>query len=53
METSTFERAGEHIRDGAWLYKSGEIQDPPERRQEESRNSESEESTITGDESSL
>lgn len=33
METSTFERAGEHIRDGVWLYKSGEIQDPPERQE--------------------
>ena len=23
METSTFERAGKHIRGGAWLYKDG------------------------------
>ena len=26
METSTFERAGKHIREGAWLYKSGEVE---------------------------
>ncbi len=25
METSTFERAGKHIREGAWLYRSGEV----------------------------
>ena len=26
METSTFERAGKHIREGAWLYKSGDVE---------------------------
>ncbi len=26
METSTFERAGKHIREGAWLYKSGIVE---------------------------
>jgi len=26
METSTFERAGKHIREGAWLYRSGEVE---------------------------
>jgi len=26
METSTFERAGKHIRGGAWLYKSGIVE---------------------------
>lgn len=34
METSTFERAGEHIHGGAWLYRSGEIEDPPGREEE-------------------
>lgn len=29
METSTFERAGKHIREGAWLYKSGEVEPVP------------------------
>ena len=41
MEISTFERAGEHIRDGAWLYRSGEIQNPPGRQDEEEESSES------------
>jgi len=26
METSTFERAGKHIREGAWLYRSGVVE---------------------------
>jgi len=26
METSTFERAGKHIRQGAWLYRSGDVE---------------------------
>jgi len=26
METSTFETAGKHIREGAWLYRSGEVE---------------------------
>ena len=26
METSTFERAGKHIRQGAWLYRSGIVE---------------------------
>lgn len=30
METSTFERAGKHIREGAWLYKSGIVEPVPE-----------------------
>lgn len=34
METSTFERGGEHIRGGAWLYRDGEIQEPPGRDDE-------------------
>ena len=29
METSTFERAGKHIRQGAWLYKSGVVEPVP------------------------
>lgn len=29
METSTFERAGKHIRDGAWLYRSGLVESVP------------------------
>jgi SEC-C motif-containing protein len=29
METSTFERAGKHIRNGAWLYKSGIVEAIP------------------------
>ena len=29
METSTFERAGKHIRGGAWLYKSGVVEAVP------------------------
>lgn len=31
METSTFERAGKSIRNGAWLYKSGIIESAEER----------------------
>lgn len=34
METSTFERGGEHLCGGAWLYRSGEIQEPPGRETE-------------------
>ena len=26
METSTFERVGKHIRQGAWLYRSGDAE---------------------------
>ena len=29
METSTFERAGKHIANGAWLYKDGLIETAP------------------------
>ena len=29
METSLFERAGKHIRQGAWLYKSGVVEPVP------------------------
>ncbi len=29
METSTFERAGKHIANGAWLYKEGVIETAP------------------------
>jgi len=29
METSTFERCGKHIRQGAWLYRSGIVEAPP------------------------
>lgn len=35
METSLFERAGKHIRNGAWLYKSGVISDPPSRNEQD------------------
>ena len=35
METSTFERGGEHIRGGAWLYRDGEIDLPPGREEKE------------------
>ena len=35
METSTFERAGQHIREGAWLYKSGEVETVPVKEEEE------------------
>mmetsp|Transcript_8316 Transcript_8316/g.12758 ORF Transcript_8316/g.12758 Transcript_8316/m.12758 type:complete len:248 (-) Transcript_8316:51-794(-) len=31
METSSFERAGKQIRNGAWLYKSGVVEPPPGR----------------------
>jgi hypothetical protein len=31
METSTFERAGKHIREGAWLYKSGIVEAVPDK----------------------
>jgi uncharacterized protein YchJ len=34
METSTFERGGDHIRDGAWLYRDGEIASPPGRNED-------------------
>jgi len=33
QETSTFERAGKHVRNGAWLYKEGVIADPPDRNE--------------------
>lgn len=29
METSTFQRAGRHIRQGAWLYRDGEVEPVP------------------------
>jgi len=29
METSTFERAGKSIRQGAWMYKSGIVEPVP------------------------
>lgn len=29
METSTFERAGKHIRQGAWLYRDGKVEAVP------------------------
>lgn len=29
METSTFERAGKHIREGAWLYRDGVVMSLP------------------------
>ena len=29
METSTFKRAGKHIREGAWLYKDGIVEKAP------------------------
>lgn len=35
METSTFERGGKHIRGGAWLYRDGEIAEPPAGRKAE------------------
>lgn len=50
METSTFERAGKHIQNGAWLYKEGVIETAPgmpEPKEEE----EGEEET-TGEETS-
>ena len=30
METSTFERAGKHVRGGAWLYRDGVVETPPD-----------------------
>ena len=38
METSTFERAGKHIRQGAWLYKSGEVEAVPVVEEKENAN---------------
>ena len=35
METSTFERAGKHIRQGAWLYKIGIVEPVPVSETEE------------------
>jgi len=35
METSKFERAGEHIRGGAWLYKEGIIEAAPTEEEED------------------
>lgn len=29
QEVSTFERAGKHIREGAWLYRSGVVEPVP------------------------
>ena len=46
METSTFERAGKHIRGGAWLYKSGKVETVPiegEEKDDESVSTEKEE----------
>lgn len=40
METSTFERGGEHVRGGAWLYLTGEIESPPGRKEDESEEEE-------------
>jgi uncharacterized protein YchJ len=34
METSSFERGGEHIRGGAWLYRDGEIAAPAGREED-------------------
>ena len=42
METSTFERGGEHIRGGAWLYLNGEIESPPGREEVKSVSEEEE-----------
>lgn len=36
METSTFERGGKHIRNGAWLYRDGVIETPPGQAKEDS-----------------
>lgn len=47
METSTFERAGKHIANGAWLYKEGFIESAPgmpePKEEEEDENVKSEE----------
>ena len=40
METSTFERGGKHIRGGAWLYRGGEIAQPPGREEDKDVTSE-------------
>ena len=45
METSTFARAGKHIRQGAWLYREGEVEAVP-------TDGENEEDEQGGDESS-
>jgi len=53
METSTFERGGEHIRGGAWLYRDGEIENPPGREDDESKSeTEEKETSATTSESS-
>ena len=39
METSTFQRGGKHIRQGAWLYRDGEVEPvPTDEDEEESEN---------------
>mmetsp|Transcript_33516 Transcript_33516/g.81019 ORF Transcript_33516/g.81019 Transcript_33516/m.81019 type:complete len:255 (-) Transcript_33516:13-777(-) len=43
METSTFERAGKHIANGAWLYKEGEIETAPGMPEPEDEETEDEE----------
>ena len=42
METSTFEKAGKHIREGAWLYRSGEVEQVPVDGDEEEGEADSE-----------
>lgn len=51
METSTFERGGEHVRGGAWLYLNGEIEDPPGRKEKEIECTEEEETPVTSESS--
>mmetsp|Transcript_13113 Transcript_13113/g.15973 ORF Transcript_13113/g.15973 Transcript_13113/m.15973 type:complete len:246 (-) Transcript_13113:115-852(-) len=41
METSTFERAGKHIREGAWLYKNGVVEALPVDEEESEKNNDS------------
>ncbi|KAL9185426.1 hypothetical protein ACHAXT_003203 [Thalassiosira profunda] len=52
METSTFERAGQHIAGGAWLYKEGVIETAPgmpEPEEEEEESEDAEEGVKEGE----
>jgi len=49
METSTFERAGQHIRGGAWLYKEGVIAEPPSDDDDDDDGGEEEEGEVKKD----
>ena len=50
LEKSTFERAGKHIRQGAWLYKDGNVEAVPESKGEADDEDEGSEESTNEDE---